>query len=288
MIDGLRIGEGGLLRAVTAARFGRQHLGHAPGGPQDRAAAAAARSALRLPDDAAVLEIVAAPKLQLTFAARLVLTGAPRPGATLHRADSVDGAGSAGRIGSAAADASPLPHATVVAAAAGTELRLGGTAPGPAGGWRTILALAPDNHDDSNGDNHDDRAGLGPLPPLCRRRPGARPGVLRLLPGPEAAGVDDRALLLGRPWRVGAALSDAGLRLLPVGRDPLPRCHPREIASAPLADGCVQLTPAGPVIFLRGRPTLGGYPRVGCLPESDVDRAAQLGPGACVRLVNAL
>ena len=71
---------------------------------------------------------------------------------------------------------------------------------------------------------------------------------------------------------------------MPVGRVPAPRCHPREIASAPLADGCVQLTPAGPVVFLRGRPTLGGYPRVGCLVEASVDDAPQMRVGECVRL----
>ena len=248
MIGGLAAEGAGILRVVTGPAPGRQHLGHAPGGPQDRSAAHAAAGALGLPPGSPVLEVVAAPPLCFTADARFVLTGAPRPGARLG-----------GRR---------VAHAAVERAAAGEALRLGGA---PAG-LRTYLALTPD--------------AAGPLlrlPPLSARRPPTRPGVLRLLPGPEWASLDDPARLLNRPWRVTADHSDAGLRLAPVGRLPAPRCHPPEIASAPLADGCVQLTPAGPVVFLRGRPTLGGYPRIGCLTEAGVDHAAQLRPGNRIR-----
>ena len=260
MIDGLSI-DGtppGILRVVSAARPGRQDTGHAPGGPQDRAAAWAARAGLGLAADAPVLEIVAAPPLRFTRDARFVLTGAPRPDATLAER--------------------PAAHAAVLRAAAGDRLRLGGTAAGGGGGGggggglRTYLALHPGA-----------RGPLPVLPPLSARRPPSRPGHLVLIPGPEWSWVDDPALLLGRPWRVTRHLSDAGLRLAPVGSLPAPRCHPPEIVSAPLADGTVQLTPAGPVVFLRERPTLGGYPRIGCLTEASVDVAAQVGVGACVR-----
>ncbi|BAM03873.1 5-oxoprolinase subunit C family protein [Phycisphaera mikurensis] len=254
MIAGLSSEGSGVLRTVSAAAWGRQDLGHAPGGAQDRAAAGAARAALGLGPDAALLEIVAAPPLRFAGDARFVLTGAPRPDAGL-----------AGR---------PVPHAQVQRAAAGEILRLGGTRPG--GGFRTYLAMTAD------------MAGAWPpLPPLSARRPRASPGVLRLIAGPEWATIDRPSRLFVRPWRVTPDLSDAGLRLEAAGSLPAPRCSPREIVSAPLADGCVQLTPAGPVIFLRGRPTLGGYPRIGCLDEASVDRAAQARPGECVRFENA-
>ena len=252
MIDGLAAEGAGIFRVVTRPAFGRQHLGHAPGGPQDRAAARAATGALGLPPGSPVLEVVAAPALRFTADARFVLTGAPRAGA---------------RIGDR-----PAAHAAVQRAAAGETLRLGGAA----AGLRTYLALAPD-------------AG-GPLltlPPLSARRPPAPPGVLRLLPGPEWGSLDDPGLLLDRPWRVTPDHSDAGLRLSPVGSLPAPRCRPPEVTSASLADGCVQLTPSGPVVFLRGRPTLGGYPRVGCLTEAGVDHAAQLRAGDRVRFTAA-
>jgi allophanate hydrolase subunit 2 len=50
--------------------------------------------------------------------------------------------------------------------------------------------------------------------------------------------------------------------------------------------GAVQVPPNGqPVVFLRDHPVTGGYPVIGVLTESSIDRAAQLRPGDPVRFV---
>ena len=48
--------------------------------------------------------------------------------------------------------------------------------------------------------------------------------------------------------------------------------------SGPVTDGTVQLTPKGPIILLRQRQTVGGYPRVFNVIDPDVDLLAQYRP----------
>ena len=48
--------------------------------------------------------------------------------------------------------------------------------------------------------------------------------------------------------------------------------------SSPVADGTVQMSPSGPIILLRDRQTIGGYPRIFNVISVDINRLAQLGP----------
>jgi allophanate hydrolase subunit 2 len=50
------------------------------------------------------------------------------------------------------------------------------------------------------------------------------------------------------------------------------------MVSAPVNDGTVQLTPSGPIILLRQRQTVGGYPRVLNVISADVDLLGQYAP----------
>jgi allophanate hydrolase subunit 2 len=48
--------------------------------------------------------------------------------------------------------------------------------------------------------------------------------------------------------------------------------------SAPVNDGTIQLAPSGPIVLLRNRQTVGGYPRILNTISADLDLLAQYGP----------
>ena len=55
------------------------------------------------------------------------------------------------------------------------------------------------------------------------------------------------------------------------------------LISDAVADGTVQLTPKGPIILLKHRQTVGGYPRIYNVISADVDLLAQFAPGQSLR-----
>ena len=255
---GLTLGAGGLARVVGAPAYGRQDVGHAPGGPADRFAHWSGNALLDQDRHAPAVEAVFAPQLTFTEPAAFVLTGAPRPGATLT---------------SARGDDRPVTHATVAAAGPGDTLSLRPASPG----LRTYVCLRP---------GPTPSALLGrtrpPFHTVCTTAPSD--GALRITPGPEFANLKNPSAFLDPRWRLTTTMSDAGVRLNPaVASTPPPVADPPEITSGPVADGVVQLTPAGPLVLLRQRPTLGGYPRIATVVDVDIDRLAQYTPGDTVR-----
>lgn len=259
MIPGLTLENGGLARIVAAPAYGRQNVGHAPGGAADRFAHWSGNVLLGQDRHAPAVEAVYAPRLCFTHDASFALTGARRTRATLQPAGD--------------APPRPVPHATAVAAAAGDVLALG-----PADtGLRTYLCVRP---------------GPPPAALIGRARPAfdtvcntaATDGALRVTPGPELQNLADPEAFFGVPWRLSPTMSDAGVRLEPAATGTTaPVADPAEITSGPVADGTVQLTPAGPLVLLRQRPTLGGYPRIATVLDVDIDRLAQHAPGQTVR-----
>jgi allophanate hydrolase subunit 2 len=57
------------------------------------------------------------------------------------------------------------------------------------------------------------------------------------------------------------------------------------MVSGAIADGTVQLTPEGPIVLLRHRQTMGGYPRIFNVISADVDLAAQFAPNQQITFV---
>jgi len=259
VISGLSTPPGSLARAVGAPAHGRQDVGHAPAGAADRFAHWTGNALLGQHRHTPAVEAIYAPELTFMSDAALVLTGAPRPRAVLRPAGD--------------APPRPVPHATVVAADAGDTLSLGPAARG----LRTYVCFRL-------GTPHTDRVGRARprFEAVCTT---ADPdGALRVTPGPEFATLADPGAFFAAPWRLSATMSDAGVRLEAAldGATP-PTAVPPEITSGPVADGTVQLTPAGPLVLLRQRPTLGGYPRIATVVDVDIDRLAQHAPGQTVR-----
>lgn len=57
----------------------------------------------------------------------------------------------------------------------------------------------------------------------------------------------------------------------------------RKLASEGIAHGAIQIPPDGqPIILLKDRQTIGGYPKIGCVASLDCARLSQLTPGALV------
>lgn len=102
--------------------------------------------------------------------------------------------------------------------------------------------------------------------------------------GPRHEWFDDPLTLARRPWTVSSRSNRVGIRL--EGR-PLTRSSAyvdRELPSEGVVLGAVQVPSSGlPVVFLADHPVTGGYPVIGVVRSTDLDRAAQARPGQSVR-----
>jgi len=107
---------------------------------------------------------------------------------------------------------------------------------------------------------------------------------IRVLPGPHAAALGTgvfEALLAG-PWTVSQASDRMGIR---VEGPPIPGEPAAELASLGVVGGSVQLPPDRlPIVLLADHQPTGGYPVIGVIISADLDRLAQLPPGAPLEL----
>lgn len=105
--------------------------------------------------------------------------------------------------------------------------------------------------------------------------------VLRLLPGPqyEHFSQADRRTLVSSRWRIGPDSDRMGYRM----QGPALISGPDGIISEGIAPGSIQVTGSGqPVVLLRDRQTIGGYPKIATLAAADCNRLAQCRPGETV------
>ncbi|MEM9419882.1 MAG: hypothetical protein AAGA25_12650 [Planctomycetota bacterium] len=262
MTLGLDYDGRGLCRLVSAPTYGRQDLGHAPGGPMDRFAVWVGNAILEQNRYAAALEVVYLPEARFTESSWFVLSGARRDRPRLLRR------GTSGE--------EPLQHAVVYRAEAGDRLVLGR----PSRGLRTYVCVRRDSQDLPG-----DLAGRHrpPFDEICRTADAD--GAIRVTAGPEYGCLVDSTAMWKTSWQLTQKMSDVGVRLTPAATDKaaMPTAQPSEITSGPVADGTIQLTPTGPLALLRQRPTLGGYPRIATVIDVDLDRFAQYQPGQSLR-----
>ena len=109
------------------------------------------------------------------------------------------------------------------------------------------------------------------------------PLELPLLLGPRDDWFTDEALdrLAADEFTVTSDADRIGIRL--DGPD-LPRLRCGELASEGVVLGALQVPTRGrPTLFLADRPVTGGYPVIGVVPQSGVNRAAQAAPGTRIR-----
>ncbi len=103
------------------------------------------------------------------------------------------------------------------------------------------------------------------------------PSCIRVLRGPEFNLLKNPEDFTGHAWQISPDMDTMGMRLRPLMRH-LQFRQEYEMISEAVCDGCVQLSPAGPIILLRGRQTVGGYPRIFSVISADLDRLAQYSP----------
>ncbi|MFD4021648.1 5-oxoprolinase subunit C family protein [Streptomyces sindenensis] len=277
---------GALTTVQDAGRPGLAHLGVGRAGALDAPAARLANRLVGNPPDAAVLETT--------------LTGcAVRPDRPVVAV--VGGAGCRVTV-----DGRPVAWGAPVRVPAGAVLDAG-----PAGtGLRSYLAFAgglvPDPVLGSR--SADLLSGLGPAPltegvelplgeavsggPLPAVGPVPWPGapvelVLPVHPGPRDDWFTGAALrtLLTAAYRVSPHSNRIGLR---TEGPALERSGTEELPSEGTVLGAIQVPPDGrPVVFLNDRPTTGGYPVIGVVPERALAAAAQAVPGTRLRFVRA-
>ncbi|MGI8668197.1 MAG: biotin-dependent carboxyltransferase family protein [Jatrophihabitans sp.] len=262
-------------------RPGYRSLGVAGSGAADLGAHRLANRLVGNADSAATVEItLGGLAIRLLDAATIAFTGARCP--------------------------QPLSWNAALSLPAGTVLRLGT----PATGVRSYLAIrggvaVPPVLGSRSTDT---LSGLGPAPlrtgdllPVGTGVTGAPadPAIgqdaspaadlipLRALLGPRADWFDADApgLLFGTSWSVSPACNRIGIRL---DGPPLRRVRAGELPTEAALPGAVQVPPDGrPILFGPDAPVTGGYPVLAVLLGSELDRLAQLRPGARVRLADA-
>ena len=97
---------------------------------------------------------------------------------------------------------------------------------------------------------------------------------IRVIKGPEYNVLKDDALFK-QEWVVSQNSSQMGLVLDGIKLAK----HELEMISQPVTDGIVQLSPNGPIVLMRHRQTVGGYPRIANVIESDISKLAQFAIG---------
>ncbi|MDP9826569.1 biotin-dependent carboxylase-like uncharacterized protein [Kineosporia succinea] len=272
----------GLFTTVQdEGRPGRAHLGVPPSGALDRASFRLANRLVGNAAGAAVLETtVRGPRLVWEGAApvTVAVTGAPA---------------------SVILDGRPAAFDAAVRVGPGQRLEIGSVT----AGLRSYIAFSGGLMVDVvlGSRSTDVLSGLGPSPlaagdvlPVGLPSPVpvvdfvAPPGilgepVLDVVPGPRADWFTEAALvtLVRTPWKVSSTSNRVGLRLEGV---PLERRRPQELPSEGTATGSLQVPGNGlPVLFLGDHPVTGGYPVIGVVTRSSLDRAAQAAPGTTLR-----
>lgn len=117
--------------------------------------------------------------------------------------------------------------------------------------------------------------------------PNALPAIeLPLITGYEwhLFSAEERDAAWASEWSIDVASDRVACRL----QGPALRSGPSALDSTPLLDGTVQVPGNGiPLVFMRDRPTVGGYPKLGSVDPGALDRLAQARPGTRVRFVPA-
>jgi lactam utilization protein B/allophanate hydrolase subunit 2 len=239
-----KILDHGTCELITMPQYGQQDIGISPGGAMDRFACKCGCLAVNCAIGAPALEILLPTKLQFTKSTRCIMTGAPRENIKMTSPD--------GKV-------KVITHRKSFTATPGDILSMGGSALG----CRTYLCW-----NDANTHHKS-------LPPFSEMCTWADPEErIRVTRGPEYHQLINPDQFLDNSWMTTPQMSRMGMRLQNRMADLSLKSN--TMISGPVADGTVQLTPESPIILLRHRQTVGGYPRIFNVVEVDIDRLVQL------------
>lgn len=245
----------GVFHETGSPVFGMQDRGISPRGAMDRFSYETGNVLLDNPPNSKAFEIIIPPRLKFKAEALFVITGAGFKAMKL--------------MGDSVRD---VTHGCVTHAYPNDILDMGEKEYG----FRAYLCYKKVKTDDlgAEGRNRGDfkRIARWPDPE----------GFIRVMDGPEKALLTNTEDFFNQDFMIGYDSNAMGLRLQAKG--PALESRPASsMISGPVNDGTVQLTPKGPVVLLRHRQTLGGYPRIFNVISTDVDRLAQYAPGEHIR-----
>ena len=248
----------GLHRIVRQPLFGKQHLGFAPGGAMDLFSHTVANNLLKNSFNTPTLEIVIAPVIRFKRDCWFAITGAKYDRITLNSQQQGNGGES-------------ISHANVYLARSGDNLSFGRKTQG----FRSYLSIKPEEDaDDVYFSRHrEDFSQVYSWVDPQRN--------IRVLEGPEYSYLVNKKAFTDTYWTITSELSEMGFRL--ISRDRLLEISLENMVSQAVADGTIQLTPKGPIVLLKYRQTIGGYPRIYNVISSDVDLLGQYAPNQIIR-----
>ena len=238
-----------LYNQVQNPVFGRQHLGITPGGPQDNFAYQCGNILLDNENGAPALEIIQASKIIFHEALYFVLTGAAR---------------------NASLNETKIEHGLVTKANKNDVLTFTKTNYG----FRTYLCYT------NKSDTYLERRLRGSFNAIARWQSPSK--KIRVVEGPEYKYLRNPKNFFDYTWRTTNKISSMGMHLERPEVE-LELTNQVEMISEAVADGTVQLTPQGPLVLLRHRQTIGGYPRIFNVISADVDMLAQYGPQSLIQ-----
>jgi KipI family sensor histidine kinase inhibitor len=293
--SGLRVISPGLYSLIQdLGRHGHSALGVSAAGALDRASLRRANRLVGNAPSAAAVETVAGGlKVQAVLDQVLAVAGAP---------SQLTIASPSGPESGETGQRRTVPMATPFALLHGEILSIGA----PESGFRSYLAVrgGVDAAPVLGSRSTDTMSGIGPAPLTAGQLlaaggdadsgvvgdpelqpdfPGSGVTVLDVVPGPRADWFGQAALdsFCGQDWEVKPQSNRVGMRLQGT---PLKRSRPGELPSEGTVAGALQIPPEGlPVLFLADHPITGGYPVIGVVVDSQLDRAAQIPIGGKIR-----
>ncbi|MBU3914534.1 hypothetical protein KKA14_03285 [bacterium] len=248
----------GLFKEVSSPIYGKQDIGIAPGGPMDRLSFEVGNALLGNFADSPALEMVISPKLKFKRDCYFVLTGAAYKKVT-YKEDRENG------------EDVNIAHGTVSFAPAGSVLKFGRKLYGV----RTYLCYT----DAKNMNKRFSGNAWDEFEKSCDCAIHDR--EIRVVEGPEYRHLDDSEHFLKTQWITTNDLNEMGMRLGCEGD--YPTVSMNNMISGPVSDGTIQLTPNGPIVLLRHRQTVGGYPRIFNVISADMDLLGQYSAKKSIR-----
>lgn len=229
-------------------------------------------------DFSPALEIIQAPLLEFQTTGYFVLVGAKRRDPVIARKSD------------RYKMTEQVSHGTIFYACAGDRISMGDVIEG----FRTYLCFSPEK-----GSPSALQASL-----LGRTRPPFQEittfpdseNRIRVIEGPESNILENPSDFLDQTWQTTAEMSEMGVRLSEIRLSEIrsagdrprgkwknpPAVNQENMISQPVNDGTIQLTPKCPIVLLRNRPTIGGYPRIFNVIGPDIDLLGQYGPNQVV------
>ena len=250
----LQIIANGFSKRVSAPEYGKQHQGVAPGGPMDQFSYEVGNTLLGNPSGAPALEFISAPTVRFSKDCFIVITGARYQQIHLKKEGSAE-------------PETVLTHAQVYLAPKGCSLVCNDKS---SLGFRSYLCYI--------------EVSKSSLDLECRMRSpfattyewAEKNGKIRIIEGPEYPYLNDKEIFTRTYWKISNDFSEMGFRM--TSPDTLPQVRLNGMISEAVADGTIQLTPKGPLVLLKHRQTVGGYPRIFNVISADVDQLGQYAP----------